>query len=194
MRARHAARIWALTGLFVALALGAVGWFLVLGPQRAQTASLRDQVTASQDQAIVLQRRLAELKRQQADLPRYKAELAANRRALPAVPGTPDFVRQLQAAGDAAGLEVTGVAVGEPADEAGTGIFAMTITLNAEGGVTAIDRFLDQLQRVQPRAVLIETASVTEASDEDEDDEDEVSTYTLALGMEAFVAPSVGGK
>jgi type IV pilus assembly protein PilO len=180
--------MWAVAGVFAAAALLVVGWFLFIGPQQSETRALRDQVTAAHDQTASLHRRLIELRRQKEDMPRYEAELAANRKALPATPNTPDFVRQLQAAGDAVDVSVSGISVGEPADEKGSGVFTVSVTLDATGSATQLEAFLDQLQRVQPRAVLVNTATVSKAGDE------ETTDLLLNAGLDVFVAPTVGGK
>jgi type IV pilus assembly protein PilO len=184
MNARHAGRIWAMAGTLAAVALLAVGWFLLIGPQQSQTRDLHDQTSAAHDQAASQQRRLAELRRQERDMPRYEAELAANRKALPAVPGTPAFVRQLQAAGDATGVLVSGVAVAEPIAE--EGVFTLPIALTAEGGDTQLEAFLDELQTVQPRAVLVDTVSAAEASAE------APGQLIMTISLNAFVAPTIG--
>ena len=186
MSARHASRIWAGAGAFAAVLLLAVGWFLLVAPQQSQTRELRDQTTAAHDQAASQQRRLVELRRQERDMPRFAAELAADRKALPAVPGTPAFVRQLQAAGDATDVSVSGVTVGDPVSE--DAVFVLPISLTAEGGARQIEAFLDELQRVQPRAVLIDTVTTGQGG------EGSTDLVTLTVSLNAFVAPTVGGK
>ncbi|HEU5110613.1 MAG TPA: type 4a pilus biogenesis protein PilO [Micromonosporaceae bacterium] len=188
MATRHAARIWALAGVLAGAALILIGWFLLIGPQRAETGSLHERVTASEDQAIVLQRRLTELREQAEQLPRYRAELAANRKALPAVPDTPDFVRDVQAAGEQTGVAVTGVNVGEPTSgseddpAAGTGVFTLPITLTCQGSASQIQSFLDQLQRERPRAVLIKAVALSPAGEDGD-------ALSANLRLDAFVAP-----
>jgi type IV pilus assembly protein PilO len=175
-----------MAGVFAAVALLAVGWFLLIGPQQSQTRDLHDQTDAAHDEAAGLQRRLAELRRQERDMPRYEAELATSRKALPAVPGTPAFVRQLQAAGDATGVSVNGVSVSEPtAKEA---VFTLPISLTAEGDAGQVEGFLDELQRVQPRAVLLTAVSTTRAGEGTSD------RLAVTISLVAFVAPTLGGK
>jgi type IV pilus assembly protein PilO len=184
MNAMHAGRTWAATGVLAAVALLAVGWFLLIGPQQSQTRDLHDQMSAAHDQAASQQRRLAELRLQERDMPRYEAELVASRKALPAVPGTPAFVRQLQAAGDATGVLVSGVAVAEPVAE--EGVFTLPISLTAEGGDTQLEAFLDELQTVQPRAVLVDTVATGGATAESSD------RLIMTVTLNAFVAPTIG--
>jgi hypothetical protein len=132
---------------------------------------------------------LTQLREQERDLPTYRKELAVRRAALPSVPGTPDFVRQLQAAGDKVNVDVTGVTVGDPEPTAQTGTFALAITLNATGTMAHIEGFLDQLHEVQARAVLIDNVDVTAAGEKNPSLDDEVNaTFSLT----AFVAPQTG--
>jgi Tfp pilus assembly protein PilO len=188
MATRHLARIWALIGVLAAAALIGIGWFLLIGPQRAETRSLHDRVTASEDQAVVLQRRLTELRAQAAELPRYRAGLAANRKALPTVPDTPDFVRQVQAAGEQTGVAVTSVSVGEPTAGEGEqaaaagGVFTLPITLTCQGTANQLQSFLDQLQRDRPRAVLVKSVALSPAGEDGD-------VFSANLRLDAFVAP-----
>ena len=57
------------------------------------------------------------------------------------------------------------------------------------GGAGPLDRFLDQLQRVQPRAVLIGSVSaVTDPAGAP------TGTATLTLTMQVYLAPSMAGQ
>jgi Tfp pilus assembly protein PilO len=190
MRARHADRLWAVGGALGAVVLLAVGWFFFVGPQRSETSALREQAIAAQDRVSVLQRRLVELREQKADLPRYEAQLARQRQALPATDGMSDFLRELQAIGELTHVEVSGFIVGAPAQVTGvTGqVYALPIALTAAGTTDALNAFLDQLQRVQPRAVLITNANASAATEEDGS---VTNDQTLALSLKAFVAPNL---
>lgn len=186
----HAGRYWTLGGLLAAVLLMTAGWFLLIGPQRGETDSLTEQAAATQDRVTGLRRHLVELREQQANLGAYSAALARDQRALPASSGVPDFLRELQAAGDALGVKVSGVVVGAPTDVAGTTtkVYALPITVTADGGASRLDRFLDRLQRVQPRAVLITSVAADTAEGADTFDDG----VRLTIGLQAFVAPELG--
>jgi type IV pilus assembly protein PilO len=192
MATRHAARLWAIGGAFAAAAIVAGGWFLAVGPQRAETQALEEQAASAQTRVTVLQQRLADLREQQSKLPEYEADLAKNRKALPATSGVPDFLRELQAAGEEVGVSVDSVVVDEPAevDGATTKIYRLPISINATGKPAALDRFLDQLQRERDRAVLIRTVNA-EATDPKGS---LANGATLRLSLDAFVAPNIGAK
>lgn len=183
MRSAHADRLWAIGGAVGAVLLLAVGWFFLVSPQYGETRSLNDQANTAEVKLGSLQRKLVDLRQQNADLPRYKAELETAHRALPAAPESSDFLRELQAAGENAGVSVTGLQVGSRSAIPGAtgGVYALPVGLTVVGLDAGLEKFLDQLQRVQPRAVLIKAASKTV----------EKGATTLTLSLHAFVAPPV---
>jgi hypothetical protein len=187
MRGGHPDRLWMTGGALGAAVLLAIGWLLFIGPQKRLTHSLDDQAAAAQLRLTSLQHRLADLRREDRGLPLYRARLARDHLALPTAPALSDFLRELQAAGDNAGVSVTGLLVGAPSQVAGLAIrvHALPITLNATGTTVKLDKLLDQLQQVQPRAVLISSANVIPA----EQSGSLAVTVTLTLTLQAFVAP-----
>lgn len=186
MRGIRADRLWLVGGLLSAVVLFAVGWLFFIGPQRAQTRDLNDQAAAAQLHAAGLQRRLSELRQQSADLPTYRARLAGDRQALPTTSGLPDLLRQLQRIGDLTGVAVDGMLVGAP-QEAAAGthrVYALPLTLTATGIAADLRAFLDRLQLVQPRAVLIDNVAATP----DEHSLTLAGRVVLTLGVRVFVA------
>ena len=190
MRTGHADRVWMIGGALGAVVLLAIGWFMFVGPKKSETNALHEQAAVAELKLGTRQRELAELRRQDALLPQYRAELAAARLALPTVAGLSDFLRELQTAGDAAAVSVSGVIVGVPSQvtAAGTRLYSLPITLTATGTSAALFMFLDQLQQVQPRAVLIGTLNTAPGA------VPEGATVTdavnLTLGLQVFVAPT----
>jgi Tfp pilus assembly protein PilO len=184
----HADRLWLIGGALGAAALLAVGWFFFINPQNDETSNLRDQADTAQLRLTSLEHRLEELRQQNKNLPRYRARLALDRQALPTTSALSDFLRQLQTAGDATGVDVNGVIVGSPAQVSAGGaqLHALPITLTAAGRVGDVDRFLDELQKVQPRAVLISTANIAA----DEGAGAVPGSVTLTLNLQVFVAPA----
>lgn len=187
MRLR-ADRAWLIGGVAAVLALFAVAWLLVIGPQRSQAASAREQSTAAELTLGTLRHKLADLQEQNANQEQYRAQLARDRRALPTTPALSDFVRELQSAGDSVGVTFTGLTVGAPteADAAGTKVVALPITLTLSGSASRLGQFLDQLQRIQPRAVLITSANVVPG----QKSKTLADTVALNLNLRAFIAPT----
>ncbi len=187
MRVTHG-RLWLIGGVLGAVALLAIGWLAVIGPQRARTGSLQDQISAAQLQVTSLRHRLADLRQQNRDLAQYQAQLARDRQALPAASGLSDLLRELHAAGDRSGVVVSSLTVGGPIQATGGSgrAYALPMTLIVVGTSTRLDEFLDQLQRVQPRAVLISTVNAGPAGGGTALD----GAVTLTLDLQAFVAPT----
>jgi Tfp pilus assembly protein PilO len=191
MRGR-ADRWWLAGGALGAVALLAVGWFFLVSPQHGRAATLREQTQTAQLSIAGQQHKLAALRKDAEQLAGYRAELDRLRQALPAGAGLSAFLRELQNAGDHAGVAVRGLSVGSPAQLTGrnASVFTLPITLTAAGGLPGLTEFLDQLQQVQPRAVLIQ--SVTGSPDH--------GVTTLAQGtslnitLRVFVAPDQPGQ
>jgi Tfp pilus assembly protein PilO len=139
-----------------AVALSALAWFLLIAPQRTETSDVEEQNAQAEGQVIVEQRKLARLNAEYAERDKYAAELAANRKALPTAAATGDLLRELQNAGDGAGVTVSSLSAGTPAELKGAaGVASVTITVTATGKLDKLQAFLDQVQRIQPRAMLV---------------------------------------
>jgi Tfp pilus assembly protein PilO len=184
------ARIWELGGTLGAIALLAAGWFFFIGPQYDQTNRLNDQGSAAQARVATLQRRLVELRQQNVKLEQFRAQLLRDRQALPAASSLSDFLRELESAGASAGVSVRGLVVGSPTQIIGaaTQVNALPITLIAVGTTAQLNTFLDQLQLVQPRAVLIKSVNAVP----DGLSVSLAGTVSLTLSMRAFVGPAGG--
>jgi Tfp pilus assembly protein PilO len=166
-----------------------VGWFLFIGPQNTETSSLEDQTVTAELRAGSLTRQLSELRQQNEELPKYKAQLARDRQALPAAAGMSDFLRQLQAAGDSTGVSVDGVTVGSPTRAVGAvGVQALPVMLTVAGPGAKLSRFLDQLQRVQPRAVLISSTNAVTG----DPNGSIAGSSSLTLTLQVFTAGATG--
>jgi len=187
MRIGYTDRLWTVGGALGAIALLAVGWFFFIGPQYAQASALEDDVAVTQDRVTALQRRLGELRQQNSDLARYNAELQRDRQALPTTSGLTDFLRELQTAGNNIGVGISGLTVGTPVPitAAGVPLHALPITMTATGKSARLNQFLNTLQRVQPRAVLINSANLST--------EDKMGSLagsvSLTLSIQVYVAP-----
>lgn len=160
---RNKARLWVIAGVAVAVLLGVGGWFLLIGPKYNDAASVGTQADATRVQIGVLEAKLAGLRKKQAQLSKFKAKLKANRAALPTDSGVPDFLRQLQASGDLTGVTVTALTVAAPVQTVGVaGVWQLQMTLNAMGAPDDLSKFVDKVQEQQARAVLIQSANLTE--------------------------------
>jgi type IV pilus assembly protein PilO len=184
-------RLWLVGGAITAVVLLVIAWFVFINPRNSENSGLREQGRAAEARVGQLAKRLAELRQQNAELPRYMAQLERDRQALPTSSGLSDFLRSLQAAGDAAGVSVGGLAVGtaNQVAAAGTQIHALPLTVTASGRAGNLSQFVDQLQHVQPRAVLINSANMTGDQAAKSGD-----TFNLMLSLQVFVAPPVAAQ
>jgi Tfp pilus assembly protein PilO len=195
MGARNAARIWLLAGIATTVLLAVASWFLLISPKYAEADDVRSQVDDTQTQLITLRKKIAGLESQKAQLPKFRAALKANQKALPDDSGVPDFLRQLQSSGEKTGVAVSGFSVAAPAQVAGVaGVWQLPFTLVATGDAANLGQFLNDLQAVQPRAVLIQSANFTQgsASSADSSTADASSKTSLNLSLMAYVAPPSG--
>jgi Tfp pilus assembly protein PilO len=179
---------WIAGGALGAAVLLAITWFLLVLPERAEQHDFAVEASAAQGRVPALQQRLTELRKQYEHLPEYREKLRQKRQALPATPSLSDLLRELQVAGDASGVSVSGLNVGGAIAQrvAGAQVYAFPLSLTAKGGVERLNAFLDQLQQVQPRALLIDSAVLTAPAPNNAGP----VTATLALTLKAFVSPS----
>jgi type IV pilus assembly protein PilO len=182
----HVDRLWAIGGVLGAVALLAIAWFFLIGPRNSESSSLREQARTTENRLQPLAARLVELRQQNTELSHYQQQVAADRQALPTTSGLPDFLRGLQTSGETAGATVTGVTVAAATKVTAGGrqLVALPITLTAAGGLDNLNRFLDQLQQVQPRAVLITNTDLTKT------DQSGSGGFELTIDLQVFVAPA----
>ena len=193
MGTRHADRLWIFGGVAVVLVLAVISWLFVISPKYAEADTVRTEAADTELKISQLRKRITELEKDRARLPEFKRTLERNRNALPADSGVPDFLRQLQSSGDALNVSVGGINVSAPQLVNGfTTVYALPMTLTAEGSADNLGSFLRQLQDTQPRAVLIDSANMTSQSGAEGADESNAGDMTVNLSLKAFVAVPAG--
>lgn len=105
-------RAWLGGGAIAAVLIAAVGWFMVISPERSSTASLDAQTSDAQLQNVLTQAKVAKLRLQAANVSKLQAQLASALEALPAASGLPAFTRQLSAQAAASHVTVTNISIG----------------------------------------------------------------------------------
>ncbi|MBN1173629.1 MAG: type 4a pilus biogenesis protein PilO [Micromonosporaceae bacterium] len=181
-------RLWNIATAAGVVLLLALGWMVLIGPAYDEAASIDREAETTEDRVVDLQRRLAQLRQQNQDLARYQQQLATDRQALPTQPALADLLRQIQAAGAASGTTMVGLIVGASTQTATAGgsVESLPVTVTVDGSAAQVAGFLDQMQRVQPRAVLINSMNAVP--------KDESGSFagavTLTLTMQIFVAPT----
>jgi Tfp pilus assembly protein PilO len=189
MRTGLANRLWMAGGVLGAVLLLAIGWAFFIGPQRSQTRSLQNDTVATDLRVSALRHKLVELRLQNEQLPQFRTQLARYRQALPVTSSLSDLLREMQVAGDSTGVAVSGFIVGASSEVTGvaTPIYAVPVSLTATGTAAQLNRFLDQLQQIQPRALLISSANAVPA----DEGGSLAGPVTLTFAVQAFVAPVV---
>lgn len=202
-------RLWIGGGAAVGAVMMIIGYLLFISPQRSETADVDEAVSAAQLQNTLLQRKIDALSKQNESIASYQADLKKAQDALPASSGLPDFLRSLQSIGAATHADVTSLTMGNPTDVTnltldkpqevtgstkpaptvpGTRIYSLPITAQVKGTVDQLDGFLDQLQSMQPRAVLI--SQVVESTATSSGTRTTGGMTALTVTMQAFVAPT----
>jgi hypothetical protein len=206
-------RTWIGLGVISAVVIAMAGWFLFVSPQQARTSTLQSQVSDAQLRSATLESKLASLSQENVNLPQYELALAHDQAALPAVNGLPNFLREVQAVGASTlvqtskvqanppvpvtangapvGAAPTAVASGSTTGPAKPTLLMIQVTVDAIGSPTQLTSFIDQLQSVQSRAVLIihavlggNTGCTCPAA---------TGAISLQLTMNLFVEPSLAG-
>lgn len=216
-------RLWVIGAAFGAFILVVIGYLVMISPQRDQTSQVDAQVATANEQNATLAARISALSAQNKNLSTYENAVKRANAALPATSGIPDFLRTLQAIGNATLTNVSSLTVGAPsawtapaaaapatttsssaapapATSTGTpapaapSIFVMAVTAQVDGSNAHLSEFLRQLQSVQPRAVLVTDVTETDASASGSGASAAPSGSTsLQLKMSVFVAPQAGG-
>lgn len=163
LRTMNGERVWIIGAAAGAVVLAALAWFFLISPQNAQTSAINEQAAVEKQRVASLQKRLNELREQNQRLPAYEAELAAGRRALPRTPELAGLLRELHAAGTASRVALDGMTFGNPTPSTAgnTRAYSVPLSLTATGPGVDLERFLNQLQQLQPRAALISSVNAT---------------------------------
>jgi Tfp pilus assembly protein PilO len=185
MTARRIDQIWLFGGLALTVLLVAGGWFLMIKPKYADASDVRGQVEDTTAQVATLRKKLADLKADNAKIDTYHDRRDELMKALPTgnkIPADdiPAFLTRLQVMGMKLEIDVDAYsATGRDKSEVVSTVDELPITLNAGGPISEISKFMSQLQNTQPRAVLIQGASLKFDGD----------NATLTLTLSAFRNP-----
>jgi Tfp pilus assembly protein PilO len=179
MGARRGDQIWLVGGLLTIVALVAASWFLVISPKFAQAAGVRADTDTANLQLIQLKKDLAKLAEQEKQRATFEANLRSRKIALPTSYNIPALLRQVQDSGAAVNVEVSGFSVANPAKSAKVPTAVeLPINLTAEGTAADLSRFVNRLQNVQTRAVLVTSVSLGQGADK--------KKISASLGVTAF--------
>jgi Tfp pilus assembly protein PilO len=162
MNIRRADRLWMLGGLFGIIVLVVAAYVLAIKPIYADKSDKQGQADDQAMALVTLKTQLAQLKAKAKDQAAYTAQLNAKSAAMPDSYDVPNYLRALQTSGIAVNVSVSDVSVGAPAKVTGTpDVITVPINLTATGAPADLGRFINRLQNVQSRAVLITAVSLS---------------------------------
>jgi D-arabinose 1-dehydrogenase-like Zn-dependent alcohol dehydrogenase len=162
MNMRRADRLWMLGGLFGIIVLVVAAYLLAIKPIYTDKAEKQGQADDQGVTLVTLKTQLNQLKAKAKNQAAYTAQLNAKTAAMPDSYDVPNYLRALQTSGTAVNVAVSGVSVGSPAKVTGlSDVITVPINLTATGAPADLGRFIDRLQNVQSRAVLITSVSLS---------------------------------
>lgn len=107
-------RLWAIFAVLGVALVGAIGYFAVVSPQRAEINKNDAKASAIKDANSGLLVQIARLKKENAQLPEAQAKIAAIDARVPLTPALPSYVRFLTTAAAKAHVELVSVAPSVP--------------------------------------------------------------------------------
>lgn len=170
---KQSRRAWYAGGAFVALVLVALGWFAVIGPERASTSSIQNQTADAQSQNLALRSKVSSLQAQEKKLPILINQLAEVQQELPSDSGMSAYITQVMRQAQAAGVTLTSVTAGAPTVvSAGTAtsapvanpaghLFSIPVNLVGDGSLAQQRALLAAIQGAGPRRSLITSVGYT---------------------------------
>jgi len=156
--------LWAFATAAIALLVLVAGWFLVLGPQRAEAADLVTQrdFVAQQNQRLALSQ--AQLQAQLEELPAQKAQLATILASMPDDSQLPQLLRQLETSAENTRATLTSVVPGTAVAYDPTrapGVVSVPVVVTVTGSFYEVELYLKQLQADSTRYFLIDSVNLT---------------------------------
>ena len=183
MNIRRADRLWMLGGLFGIIVLVVAAYLLAIKPIYTDKADKQSQADDQEMTLVTLKTQLNQLKAKAKDQATYTAQLNAKTAAMPDSYDIPNYLRALQTSGTAVKVGVSDVSVGAPTKVVGsTEVISVPINLTATGTPVNLGRFIDRLQNVQSRAVLITSVSLSAGAG--------ANSMSAALTLSAFCRKS----
>ncbi|MGI5236889.1 type 4a pilus biogenesis protein PilO [Dactylosporangium sp. CA-139066] len=179
-------RLWLLGGALCALVIVAFGYYFFIRPEQSDTRSTTESADRTRVEIAAKRKELQDLAKQYEHIDEYRAQLAKDQAALPVDDAASALLRELQNAGEQAGVSVSGVSVGTAVDLnalVGFQVYAMPVSLSVVGPTEKMNPFLDQLQQLQPRAVLISSVNFAPSSTAN------LARSNVTINLNAFYAP-----
>jgi Tfp pilus assembly protein PilO len=156
-------------------------YFVLITPKIKDISAVKDKIEEAQRRERTLRNSLRQLQEADRNKAATQAKLAKLELALPQTPDLPAFIRQVQAASNAAGIDLRSIAPSPPsAMEGSTGIEQITVTLQVSGGYFRMQDFLARLEDLQ-RVVEVRSVSLAPGTDEITGEFSLQGTITMAM-------------
>jgi Tfp pilus assembly protein PilO len=185
-------RVWIGGSVLGAVLVAALAWMFVISPEFSHASSLNDQTSSAQQQNSLLQIKTNKLRKQSQNLPQLTQQLAQARAGLPSASGLTDFTRQVSALATSQDVTLSQVTVGAAKSASGNpaaagGLYAIAITLTTAGEVHHLEAFINNLQYVGNRRVLISSVQLAPSANAKTVSISQAASATIQLAV--FVAP-----
>jgi Tfp pilus assembly protein PilO len=157
-------RQWVALGAVGCLALLAVGWFLLVSPQRSKIHQLHQDNASQQQRNAALLLELQTKEGEARGVTQKEIQLAALQAQIPGSPALPGLIRELVTSSSTAGVDLSSIqpglptaltALGDtPVSAPANGVLQIPLTLQVTGTYYNVEEFLTNLQAVD-RALLV---------------------------------------
>jgi Tfp pilus assembly protein PilO len=160
-------RQWAVFTAVAVLAVFALGWLLLISPQRSKAADLKSQAAGQQMTIASLHTQLSQLLAEKKDLPDQERTLGEIANKIPSDSAEPTLIRQLRTAATTADVDLSSLApsaaqpvIASPtAGSSASTLYAIPVAFTVSGSYANCELFLYRLEKL-PRAMLISGLSI----------------------------------
>lgn len=164
-----------------ALGITVLFFFLLVRPKLAEIADTQTQLATAQAEESRLRAEIKRLEAIRLDAPATIAKLTRISQYLPSTPDLPAFIRSVQAASTAAGVDLFSIAPSQPGALTGsTGIETITVTLVANGSFA---RMQDLMSRLESLPRIVQTTAFSFSPQVDELSGEASLSSTISLTM-----------
>lgn len=156
MGAQRSDRLWLLGGIFAIVAIVAAAYLLAIKPVYTKKSEFQTATDDSKITQISLRKQLAKLDNDYQNRAAHTADMTAMQGHLPSNYDMPNLVRALHISDKGTGVYVSAISVGAPEKvDTVSAVVGVPITLTVAGNPANMSKFLNRIQAVNSRAVLI---------------------------------------
>lgn len=167
-----------------AVAVVLLFWFFLIKPKGADIRDVNNKIEEARTTERQLRLSLQRLEEARRSTTATQAKLAKFQLLLPPTPDLPTFIRQVQAAANADGIELRSIAPSPPAPLGGaaaaSGIQEISVNLQVIGGFFRMESFLARLEDLQ-RVLEVRSISLAPTTDKITGEFTLQSTITLTM-------------